>query len=292
MSAIPLDQAARLRAMMQPAAPALRLARKTAHTIAIASGKGGVGKTSIAVNLAILLARRGQRVTLLDADLGTANVDVMLNQQNRWDLSHVIAGQKSIAEVAREIEPGLTLVAGASGLADVADLSSLQRVKLINQLATLDERSDLLLIDCGAGISQNVVAFARAADEILVVVTPEPTSMTDSYALIKRLALAGSPPRIGLVMNQVETQAEARDAFKRISQTIERFLGLRVNLVGQVLRDSSLPSAIRQRIPLVVRYPRCPAAACLAMLANGVAERAGRSLPRVGFFTRIASFFC
>lgn len=292
MSAVPLDQAARLRDMVRSSPPRLRLARKTARTIAIASGKGGVGKTSIAVNLAILLARRGQRVTLVDADLGTANVDVMLNTQNRWDLSHVIAGQRSIDEVAREIEPGLVLVAGASGLADVADLASRQRAFLVSQFAILEGRSDLLLFDCGAGISQNVLAFARAADEILVVVTPEPTSMTDSYALIKRLALAGSPPRIRLVMNQAESHAEAQDAFKRISQTVERFLGLRVSLAGQILRDSNLPAAVRQRVPLVVRYPRSPAAASLAMLANSMVDSLGGSSTKAGFFDRLTSFFC
>ena len=288
----PADQAARLRTLMQPPAASSRASRRTARTIAIASGKGGVGKTSIAVNLAILLARRGRRVTLVDADLGTANVDVMLNTQSRWDLSHVIAGQKKIEEVARELEPGLRIVAGASGLANVADLEPRARAAIVSQLAQLEGSADFLLIDCGAGVSQNVLAFARAAEELLVVATPEPTSLTDAYALIKLLSQAGSPPKIRLVMNQIENCKEGEMVARRICQTAERFLGLRIVVAGQILRDASLPAAIRQRTALVVRYPRSPAAACLTTLADGVVEGCRGEAGRPGFFDRLTSFFC
>src|ERR1043166_5368348 len=271
MSAIPLDQATRLRSLMQPTLSAARPARRLARTIAIASGKGGVGKTSIAVNLAILLARRGLRVILVDADLGTANVDIMLNIQATWDLSHVISGQKQIEEIARELEPGMRLIPGASGLANIADLEPRQRGTLVTQLSRLESSADVILLDCGAGISQNVRAFARAADELLLVATPQPTAVADAYALIKLLSMTGQVPRTRLVMNQIESRREGEQAALRFNETAERFLGLRILIAGQILRDASLPAAIRQRCPLVVRYPRCPAAACLATLAEGVA---------------------
>jgi len=308
VSALPLDQATHLRELMRrrPAvihSPAPR--RGFARVVAVASGKGGVGKTNIAANLAIALARRGLRVVLVDADLGTANVDVILNVRSRWDLSHVLRRQQRVEDVAIDVEPGLRLIVGASGLASVTDLDPLERAALIEDLATLESECDVLLLDCGAGISQNVLAFAQAADELLVVTTPEPTALTDAYALIKVLSrraqargegaegggCSAPAPVFRLVINQVASLREGRLVADRIAGTAARFLGVNVELAGQILRDPRVPLAVRQRVPFIRRYPRSPAASCLAALAERVGRPCSRGHGRSGFFRRLVGVF-
>lgn len=294
MSAIPKDQAAELRVLMETRAstappPAGR--RRTAHVVAVASGKGGVGKTNIAVNLAICLARRGLRVVLVDADLGMANADVIMNVQPTYDLSHVIRGERTIDEVVVRLEDGLRLVAGASGLASIADLSPFGRQELITELGSLETQSDLIILDCGAGISQNVLAFAHSANELLMVTTPEPTALTDAYALIKVLSRAPRPPPVGLIVNQSNSTREGHLVAQRVASVAARFLGIGLTAAGFVLHDQHVSLAVRQRIPLVVKYPDSPAATCIAALA----ERIDRSLSArrcgSGFFRRVARFF-
>ncbi len=265
--------------------------RRTAHVLAIASGKGGVGKTNIAVNLAICLTQRGLRVVLVDADLGTANADVIMNVQATYDLSHVVRGERTIDEVVVRTEGGLRLVAGASGLASMADLSTFGRQELISELGSLEARSDLIILDCGAGISQNVLAFAHSASELMVVTTPEPTALTDAYALIKVLSRAPHPPPLGLVVNQSNSAREGHLVAQRVASVAARFLGMGLTPAGFVLHDQHVPLAVRQRIPFIVKYPESPAANCIAVLA----ERVDRSLSGrhccPGFFRRVARFF-
>ncbi|MEK6642383.1 MAG: MinD/ParA family protein [Planctomycetota bacterium] len=292
MSAIPLDQASRLRAMMDaPTARTVTVPRRRARVLAIASGKGGVGKTNIAVNLSLALARRGRRVVLVDADIGTANVDVLFNVQSRFDLSHVVQRKKRLDEITVKIDPGLRFVPGASGLADVTDLAPQDRIVLLDEMSRLETQCDLLLLDCGAGISQNVLAFAGAADEILVVTTPEPTALTDAYALIKVLHRAACPALYSLVVNQAESQREAHAVYERLAATAERFLGLRISAAGQVLRDPCVPLAVRQRAPFFRQYPRCPASTCVAALAERVDRRDPDASDPRGFFDRLLTFF-
>jgi flagellar biosynthesis protein FlhG len=294
MSAIPKDQAAELRMLME-ARPALSsprpLATRAARVVAIASGKGGVGKTNIAVNLAICLARRGLRVALVDADLGMANADVVMNVQSHFDLSHIVRGQRTIDEVAVDVERGLRLIAGASGLASVADLNPFERHELIHELGRLEDQSDVVILDCGAGISQNVLAFAHSADELLVVTTPEPTALTDAYALIKVLSRAPDPPPMGLIVNQAASAREGRQVAQRVASVAARFLGVSLATAGLVLQDRRVPLAVRQRIPFIVKYPDCPASTCVAALAERVYRSVSSGSCRPGFFGRVARFF-
>ena len=264
---------------------------RSACVIAIASSKGGVGKTNIAVNLAICLARRGRRVVLVDADLGTANVDVVMNVQSRFDLSHVIRGQRSIDEIAVPIERGLRLIVGASGLMSVADLSPLERQSLIDELGRLEFGADIILLDCGAGISQNVLAFAQSADELLVVTTPEPTALTDAYALAKVLSRAPWTPPMHLVVSQTNTLREGEVVAERVASVAARFLGVSLGCAGQVLRDQHVGLAVRQRVPFVVKYPDCAASTCIAALASRVDAASAESPARAGFFRRVFRFF-
>jgi flagellar biosynthesis protein FlhG len=268
-----------------------RRSRSGAHVIAIASGKGGVGKTHLAVNLAILLSQAGRRVVLVDADLGTANVDVMMNVQPRHDLSHVLRRERTVDEVAVRINRHLRLIAGASGLGAVADLSPHDRDAMVDQFARLESQSDVILLDCGAGISQNVLTFSQCADELLAVTTPEPTALTDVYSLIKVLSRTERTPRMGLVVNQVDTEREGRLVADRLVSVASRFLGVDLAQAGQVLRDAHVSLAIRQRSPLVLRYPNCPAASGLSTLARRIARGHGGAAEKAGFFRRAISLF-
>ncbi len=263
----------------------------TARVIAIASGKGGVGKTNIAVNLAICLARRGRRVVLVDADLGTANIDVVMNVRSPFDLSHVLRRQRGIDEITVPIEEGLRLVVGASGLASVADLRPFERQALIGELGRLESEADVILLDCGAGISQNVLAFTQSADELLVVTTPEPTALTDAYALIKVLSRAPWTPPMRLIVNQSRSVREGRLVAERISSVAARFLGLSLESAGVVLSDRHVVTAVHQRVPFSVKHPGCPASTCIAALARRLDLTLDGTAARPGFFGRVFRFF-
>ncbi|HKQ46535.1 MAG TPA: MinD/ParA family protein [Phycisphaerae bacterium] len=299
MSALPVDQATQLRLLMgqdhresalsaslKPHASGLR-----ARVLAVASGKGGVGKTNIAVNLALALARQGKRVVLVDADLGTANVDVIMNIQSPHGLSDVISGRRTLQDVAVRIEHNLRLIAGASGLSAAADLGPLERRRLIDELGALEADCDILLLDCGAGISQNVLSFTRAADELILVTTPEPTALTDAYALVKVLSRSDYHPPIALVVNQAATLREGQVVADRVASVAARFLGVGLAAHGHILRDEHVRQAVRQRVPFVTQFPKCPAATCIAALAQRVAGAKPPTQPSEGFFRRALGFF-
>ncbi len=294
MSAIPKDQASELRRLVESRAAPPTLAvrrRRSARVLAVASGKGGVGKTNIAVNLAISLSRRGLHVALVDADLGTANVDVLMNVRPRYDLSHVIQGNHTLEEVAAPVGRNLRLIAGASGLASIADLGEFERHRLIHELGKLEAQSDVVLLDCGAGISRNVLAFAHSADDLLIVTTPEPSALTDAYALIKALSRAPQPPPMKLVVNQANTDREAGLVVERVSSVASRFLGISIECAGRILQDRHVPLAVRQRIPFVVKYPRSDAARGVSVLAERVALSVCGGASKPGFFRRVFRFF-
>lgn len=279
-----IDQATQLRSLAQE--------RRRGSVIAITSGKGGVGKSNIAVNLAIQLSAAGKGVVLLDADLGLANADVLCNIDLPCNLSHVIARKKELRDVLVKAPGGFALIGGASGLARMADLADEDRQRLIDALADLEERTDIILIDTGAGISPNVLSFTRAADHVLVVTTPEPTAITDAYALIKVVSRDGTDRRISLLVNQVRSEAEGHVVHDRIAKVARQFLGVHVLDAGYVLADEQVPNAVRRRTPFVLGTPRCPASQCIARLAmrleQGVSTTPGAG---GGFFDRMGRWF-
>lgn len=298
MSALPIDQAATLRDLMlqQPDPP-----RNGARVTAIASGKGGVGKTTCAVNLALSLARRGRRVLLIDADLGTANIDVMLNLEAPLHLGHVLEGRRKLSEIVRSVPvrsggrgtaPELRVVLGASGIGSTGGYSEPDRRRLVELLATLEQSADLILIDCGAGVAPSVTSFARAADELLLVTTPEPTALTDAYALVKTLHQLGDAPATRVLVNQVRDAAEGRHVGDRLAEVAARFLGRVVTPLGSVPRDDSVGRAVRQRRALVELLPGSPAAAAFSMLAQRWEQERPAGERRAGFFGRMVRFFC
>lgn len=271
------DQASALRGLVdqyeksQPNRNAVSAARpqpRLAQTIAVTSGKGGVGKTTVTVNLAVQLARLGRRVVLLDADLGTANADVMCNLNARNTLAHVVAGHKDIEDIVVEAPGGFRLIPGASGLANMANLSAHEHDRLNAQMRRLESSCDVLLIDTGAGVGPNVLSFCAAAERLLVVTTPEPTSITDAYAVIKTIHAQRTGADIRLLINMVEDEAEARAVFTRIHNVCRRFLGLSPSYAGYVVSDTQVPRAVRLRRPFVLESPHAKASACVLSLAH------------------------
>ncbi len=241
---------------------------RLAQTIAITSGKGGVGKTSVSVNLATELARLGRRVVLLDADLGTANADVMCNVSAPATLAHVVAGRRELEDVIVDAPGGFKLIPGASGLANMANLSAHERDRLTAQMRRLESDCDVMLIDTGAGVGPNVLSFCVSAERVLVVTTPEPTSITDAYAVIKTINAQTIEPDIRLLVNMVRDEAEARAVFARISAVTQRFLALSPSYAGHVVSDARVSRAVRERRPFVLESPGTRASACVLSLAH------------------------
>ena len=300
MSAV-VDQATQLRSLMRDqrtAAPApLRSAAtvaRRASVIAITSGKGGVGKTNVAVNLAIQLASAGKSVVLLDADLGLANADVLCNIDLPANLSHVISRRKDLNDVMVKAPGGFRLIGGASGLARMADLSDADRQRLVDAMGELETTADVILIDTGAGISPNVLAFTRAADHVLVVTTPEPTAITDAYAVIKVISRDNAERRVSLLVNQARNPGEARVVQERIAKVARQFLSVKLFDAGFIPADEQVSTAVRKRSPFVLAAPRCPASLAISQLAmrleQGVAASAS-SPQNAGFFNRMSRWF-
>ena len=259
------------------------------RVLAITSGKGGVGKTNIAVNLAACLAMRGRRVALLDADMGMANADLLCNLTPRANLAHVIAGRKRLDEVMLEGPGGFTLIPGASGLAQMANLSEYERARLAGLFRQLENDYDLMLIDTGAGIGPNVISFLLAADELLVITTPEPTSITDAYAVIKTVHRRREAAPVRLLVNLAASEAEARRVRERIASVCQRFLGMQPADAGHLVADPAVAAAVRRRRPFILENPHAPASLCIERLASrmsghSIAPDAG------GFFRRVASW--
>jgi len=221
------------------------------------------------VNIGVSLARRGLRVAILDADLGTANVDVLLGLHPRYHLHHLVTGQKVLSEI---IVPGpfnLQVIPGASGLPDLADLPEVKRRTLLEALLSLDGAVDLLLVDTSAGVNRGVVQFILAAGELMLVTTPEPTAITDAYALIKVLANYHAPVSTKLVVNNVEHQGEGELTARKLTAVAERFLGRQVEMLGTLPHDKYLTKAVRMQAPLVQHYPR----ASISVAIENLSER-------------------
>lgn len=279
-----IDQATTLRS--------LAAARPKASVIAITSGKGGVGKSNIAVNLAIKLAAAHKNVVLLDADLGLANADVLCNVDVPFNLAHVIARKKELNEVLFRAPGGFRLVGGASGLARMADLTDYDRQRVVDAMAELEATADIILVDTGAGISPNVLSFTRAADHVLVITTPEPTAITDAYAVIKVVSRDGGERRVSLLVNQVRTPQEARAVYERIAKVAKNFLGISVLDAGHCLIDDQVPLAVRRRIPFVLGAPKSAASLCVTQLAMRLERGVITShTSNGGFFNRMSKWF-
>jgi flagellar biosynthesis protein FlhG len=263
------DQAERLREMMRKKntsyeKPAKAKEGKKTRIITITSGKGGVGKTNVSVNLALAYARTGKKVVVMDADLGLANVNVMLNMIPKFNLYHVIRRQKTMKEIMVETEYGISIVAGASGFSKIANLTEAERQYFITELETLSA-ADIIIIDTSAGVSSNVLDFIAAADDTMIITTPEPTAITDAYGIIKIIATEINSLNMGLklVVNRVKNAAEARKVAERMISITGQFLNLIVEYLGFIFDDNAVSQAVFKQRPFMVVDPKCRASQCV-----------------------------
>ncbi len=240
------------------------------RVISITSGKGGVGKTHITANLAYIFSKMNKKTLVFDADMGLANIDVILGLAPKFNLHHVLRGEKTLPEVLVRGPGDVMILPSASGIQEMANLSREQKLTLVDELEEIDGSYDYMLIDTAAGIAGNVMYFNMAAKEIIVVVTPEPTSLTDAYAMIKLLYQSHDEKRIMVLVNMVKNVTEAKEVFKRLGKATEHFLGLTIEYLGHILHDDKVTEAVRRQRALVELYPQSHAGKCLFTIAEKI----------------------
>jgi flagellar biosynthesis protein FlhG len=262
--------------------------------ITITSGKGGVGKTNVSVNMALAYARLGKKVIVMDADLGLANVNVMLNLIPKFNLYHVIRKQKTMREIMVETEYGISIVAGASGFSKIANLNEEERQEFIDEIETLSN-ADIVIVDTSAGVSDNVLDFIAAADDAVIITTPEPTAITDAYGIIKIIATEIDNLNMGikLVVNRVKSAADAKKVADRMTGIAGQFLNLKVEYLGFIYDDAMVAHAVIRQKPFMVIDPKCKASQCVQhivgrMEKSDLRENGGFSNMIKRFFSRAA----
>lgn len=243
---------------------------KATRTIAITSGKGGVGKTHTTVNLGLSLSKLGKKVLLLDGDLGLANINILLGFEPKKTLQQVVSGEADLSEVIVEALPNLDIIPAASGIPELTLLSEHERLALINAFDDLANEYDYMLIDTAAGIGDNVLYFNVAAEDILVVVSPEPTSITDAYALIKVLSTRCNRKEFNILVNRAANMSEAKSTYLQLANVTEQFLNVSLKLIGHISEDSSVTQAVIQQTPFSKLYPSCKASVDIAKVASKI----------------------
>ncbi len=245
-------------------------AQSAVNVIAVTSGKGGVGKTNVAVNLAVSMAKQGREVVLFDADLGLANVDIALGLKPRFDIRHVISGERTLDEILLKGPEGVHVVPASSGISSMTSLSSQQRAGLVGAFSELALPVDTLIVDTGAGIDSTVLTFSSACQAIVVVICDEPTSITDAYALIKVLNKECGVKRFQLLANMVDNDSQGRELYRKLDKVAERFLDVHLGYLGAIPRDSYLRKAVQQQGAVVDIYPQSPSSKALKKLAENI----------------------
>jgi flagellar biosynthesis protein FlhG len=257
----PFDQAAGIRRMNKT---------NPVRVIAVTSGKGGVGKTNLSVNLGLALAEQGKRVALLDADMGLANVDVLLGMYPKFNLSHVLKGEKTLNEIIVTGPSGLQVIPASSGLQHMSDLSTVEQAAVIRAFSDIDQDLDVLIVDTAAGISSSVINFARACQEVIVVVCDEPTSLTDAYAFIKLLNRDYGLSRFHILTNMVQSAQQGQNLFQKLTKVTDRYLDVTLQFAGAVPYDEYLRKAVQQQSPVIAAYPRSKASLALKNVARQI----------------------
>jgi len=240
---------------------------KPVRVIAITSGKGGAGKTNLSVNIGIALAQTGQRVAILDADMGLANVDILIGVYPKFNLSHVLSGEKTLADIMMEGPSGIRIIPGASGIQKMAELSSTEQAAMIRAFSEIDQELDVLIVDTAAGISASVVNFARACQEIIVVVCDEPTSLTDAYAFIKLLNRDYKLTDFHVVANMVKTVEQGQALFQKLIKVTDHYLDVTLRFVGSVPYDENLRKSVQKQSPVVAAFPNTKATLAIKDIA-------------------------
>ncbi len=244
--------------------------KKDARIITVSSGKGGVGKTNVAVNLALAMQSLGKQVSIIDADLGLANVDLVLGMVSRYNLLHYIKEDMAVDAITMLGPLGMKIISGGSGMLDLVNLNDEEILKLVNLLSLLNDISDYIFVDTGAGLNKSVLSFIDATKEVILVVTPDPTSITDAYAVIKNIN-----PRdkdIKIVVNMVDSEKESNDVFNKLQIVADKFLGAELNYLGSVRNDVNVRTSIRAQEPFYLKFPNTVASRDIASIANKLAD--------------------
>lgn len=259
-----VDQADNLRKMVNSKNKA------KCRAIAVTSGKGGVGKTNIIVNLGLLLSSVGKNVLLFDADLGLSNVDILLGLKTKYCLSDVAKGEKKLEDIVINVKEGFNIIPAGNGFEDIANINLSMFNKIKNDLNSLIKDVDILLIDTGAGISKKVTLFLKGADEIIVVVTPEPTSIADAYAMIKILTLNYKKENLKLFVNMAKNEQEANAVYENINRICEKFLKKTVNNMGYAIYDKNLPITVKRQKAIVQLSPNSNFSISMKKMTNNL----------------------
>ncbi|HEY7726108.1 MAG TPA: MinD/ParA family protein [Anaeromyxobacteraceae bacterium] len=264
-----MDQANGLRELVEKSRPD----GSPLRVIAVTSGKGGVGKTHLSCNLAVLAARGGRRALVIDADLGLANADIVLGIEPHRHLGHLLDGTVPLQDVLAAGPEGVQVLAASTGVQELTRLDEAQKLRLVTALDDIEDRFDLVLVDCSAGIGDNVLFFAGAAQEAILVVSPEPTSLTDAYATVKVLSQQAGVEHFQVIVNPVPSEAHGREVWEKLTRVTDRFLQARVAYLGHVPRDENLHRALMAQQPVVQLFPRSPSSRALQALASRILDR-------------------
>lgn len=264
------------------------------RVIAVTSGKGGVGKSSFAVNCALALSKYKQRVIILDADLGLANVDIILGINPQYNLSHVIAGEMPLSEIIFNGPRGIKIIPGGSGMYHLANLKDWQLESFLAKLSHLDGMADYLIVDTGAGLSKTVLSFVLSSDEVFLLTTTEPTAMTDAYGLVKTIHAEKYQGRIKLIVNRVPSEVEAKIAYSKLNIALERFLHYSIDYLGHLQEDPRVAQSVKEQQPYVLSYPHTVAANDINTIAERIIKRddtdySGHTVK--DFFGRVTEYF-
>lgn len=261
----------------------------TARIITVTSGKGGVGKTSLTVNIAASIARQGKKVLVIDADLGLSNVEIMLGVTPSYTIKDLIKNNKEIDDILIKGPFNIDFISGGNGFLELTELSDVEREEILVKLKKIDELYDIILIDTGAGISKNVITFLTVADEILVITTSEPTALTDAYSIIKIVKEKKENPNISIIVNRVKDTIEYKEASSILLNTAKRFLGLNLTSLGFILEDKVVKDAVFKKTPFVIYYPDSKAALCIKYILGKISleEVAGK----VGMIEKFKGLF-
>lgn len=266
---------------------------KSARVITVTSGKGGVGKTNITINLALALSKMGMKVVILDVDFGLANIDVLFGIIPKYTLLDLIHDEKSIFEVLTDGPDNIKFLSGGSGVEELIRLDRKKLRKFVSSISLLDKLFDVILIDTGAGLSQNVMSFIMAADEVLLVTTPEPTAITDAYALVKMVSRRDKKKPLNIVVNKADSIKEAEEIANKLSVVSQKFLSLKLIKLGYILYDDNVTKSVKLQKPFSLYNPKCQAAKNISEIASKLfmqklsEDGAGAK----GFISKLLSFF-
>lgn len=267
-----------------------KIVGKERRVITITSGKGGVGKSNFVANVALALRAEGKTVCIFDADLSLGNVDVLYGIRPRFNLVHFLRNERSFDDIVVQGPEGVTIIPAASGVQEMSELNENDRNRLSFHLAQLEDQYDFLLIDTGSGMSANVMSFIYAGDETIIITTPDPTAMTDAYAMIKVVSQNSPDTSLKLVINMVNHKKDALDVAEKLNLVSTKFLKCGVTYFGYVLYDERLKQSVREQVPVLLRYPQSMSSGCFRQIAKDIIKRKPQAEQTENFFSKALAF--